>query len=133
MTLRQYLIFMSVGTALCWAAWTFVLFSFNPSEAGYVPFVFFYGSLFLAVVGTFSVIGFMVRSLIVRDETVVFRHVRKTFRQSIFLAFGIVAGLMLSAKQWLTWWNALILIFLIVGFEAILFTNRKYRNATYVQ
>lgn len=94
--------------------------------------VFFYGSLYMAIVGTYSVIGFMVTRIVSGDDTIVFRHVRKTFRQSFFVATGCVAALMLCARGWFAWWNALILIMLIVGLEAVVFTNRKYRNAPYV-
>lgn len=131
MTLRQYLILMSIGTILCWVAWLFVVWSIDPSDAGTLGFLFFYISLFLAIVGSFSVFGFLVRRAIIKDDELVFRHVKRTFRQSIFVATLIVFVLFLLAEHLLTWWNLILLLGLCVFLEAIVFTNRKYSNTNY--
>lgn len=89
---------------------------------------FFYFGLFLAVVGTFSVIGFLVRRTFLNDDEIVFRHVRHTFRQSILLAVLIIAVLILLSKQLLFWWNLTILVALFIFLEAIFFSNRRHNN-----
>jgi len=132
MTLRQYLILMSIGTISCWVAWFFVITSLDPNKAGMIGFLFFYISLFLALVGTFSVIGFMVRRKILKDDELVFRHVKKTFRQGILFASLILIVLFLLQMQILTWWVAILLAVLYAILEGIIFTNRKYNNNDYV-
>lgn len=132
MTLRQYLILMTVGTVVCWITWLFVVYSLNPFQAGFVAFAFFYFSSFLALVGTFSVIGFIVRSRIIQNDEVVFRHVKKTFRQSIIVAGLVLFALLLLQLRLLRWWNSLLLLLLFILCEGLIFSNRKYNNADYV-
>lgn len=128
MTLRQYLILMSVGAAICWLAWFFILGSIDPQQAGFFGFLFFYCSLFLALAGTFSVIGFLIKKIILKDDQIVFHHVKSTFRQGMLVAAVIVLGLVLLQTNLLTWWNGILLILLFAVIEGVIFTNRKYNN-----
>ena len=132
MHLRHYLILMSLGTALCWAALVFIVGSINPFDASAQVIIFFYFSLFLAILGTFSVAGFLVRRLLVKNDEIVFRHVKKTFRQSIVVSSFVIVALLLLHKGFLTWWNSIILILLFVVIEGVVFTNRKFSNHDYV-
>jgi len=132
MTLRQYLILMSLGTLICWGTWTFILFTLDPNSAGSLGILFFYFSLFLALVGTFSVIIFLIRRLIIKNDEVIFRHVKKTFRQSVIVAVLIIFALYLLQQHLLTWWNSILLVALFIVLEAVIFTNRRYSNADYV-
>ncbi|TSC84831.1 MAG: Uncharacterized protein G01um101413_215 [Parcubacteria group bacterium Gr01-1014_13] len=128
MTLRQYLVLMSVGAAICWMAWVFVLGSTDPAEAGFFGFLFFYCSLFLALAGTFSVIGFLIKKIILKNDQIVFHHVKSTVRQGMLVAVFIIVGLILLQIKLLTWWNGILLILLFAVVEGIIFTNRKYNN-----
>jgi hypothetical protein len=119
---------MSIGTLLCWGAWVFVLLTISPADAGLMGFFSFYLSFFLAVVGTFSVLGFAIRRAILRNDDIVFRHVRHTFRQSIFISTALIIILMLLSKGLLFWWNAAILLVFFLFIETIIFTNRKHSN-----
>src|SRR3989344_8733594 len=120
MTLRQYLILMSVGAAICWVAWFFVLGSVDPSQAGFFGFLFFYSSLFLALAGTFSVIGFLIKKIVLKNDQIVFHHVKSTFRQGMLVAGVIVLGLILLQTKLLTWWNGALLVLLFVAIEGII-------------
>ncbi len=128
MSLRQYLILMSIGALICWLAWFFVLSSTDPAEAGFFGFLFFYTSLFLALAGTFSVIGFLIKKIILKDDQVVFHHVKSTFRQGMLLAGILISGLILLQADLLAWWSATLLVLLFVAIEGIIFTSRKYNN-----
>lgn len=131
MTLRAYLILMSVGALICWLAWFFVLGSVEPQQAGFFGFLFFYSSLFLALAGTFSVIGFLIKKVILKDDQIVFHHVKSTFRQGMLVAGIIIFGLILLQTKLLTWWNGILLILLFAAIEGIIFTNRKYNNKNF--
>ncbi len=133
MTLRQYLILMTIGTLLCWVAWIFIIFETSPYDASMLALLFFYFSLFLAIVGTFSVLGFLIRRRIIKNDDIVFRHVRHTFRQSIIIASLIIITLILLSQNLLAWWNAGLLILLFLFIEGVVFTNRKYSNGEYVR
>lgn len=131
MTLRQYLLLMTIGTLLCWGGWGVTLASVNPTDATTVEFGFFYVSLFLALVGTGSIVGLGLRRLFLKDDELIFRHVKNAFRQSVLIALTILILLMLLAGRLLTWWNAPLLILLAVCVETLKFTQRKFRNTLY--
>lgn len=133
MTLRAYLILMSIGAFICWLAWFFVLVSVNPEQAGFFGFLFFYSSLFLALSGTFSVIGFLVKKIILKNDQVVFHHVKNTFRQGLLAALIVVLALILQQNKLLTWWNAVLLALLFAVMEGIIFTNKKYNNKNFIK
>ncbi|MFA6490589.1 MAG: hypothetical protein WCT43_01755 [Candidatus Magasanikbacteria bacterium] len=127
MNLKQYLILMSIGTLLCWVSWIFVIFKVSPVDSGFIGIFSFYLSLFLSIVGTFSVLGFMIRRVILKDDEVVFRHVRHTFRQSIFIATVITIVLILLSNKLLFWWNAIILVVFFIFIETVFFTSSRER------
>lgn len=128
MSLRAYLIIMTIGALICWLAWFFVVGSIDPSSAGTIGFIFFYASLFLALTGSFAIIGFLIRKKIVKNDDVVFHHVKHTFRQGIIIAATLIIALMLLQANLLAWWNAILLLFLFFIMESIIFTSRKYSN-----
>ena len=128
MTLRQYLILMSIGTAICWVVWFLVIGNIDPNEAGVFGFLFFYASLFLALSGTISVIGFLLRKQLIKNDEIAFHHVRHTFRQGIFISLLILLILLMSQYQLLNWWTGMIAMLLFLVLESIVFANRKYRN-----
>jgi hypothetical protein len=119
---------MSFGAFICWMAWFFVLNSIDPEQADFFGFLFFYASLFLALTGTFSVIGFLIKKIVLKKDEVVFHHVKSTFRQGTLVSLTIVSGLILLQTNLLTWWSALILIIFFIMIEGIIFTSRKYNN-----
>ena len=132
MTLRQYLILMTLGTLICWVAWVFVIFNLDPYQAGFISFLFFYASLFLALLGTFSVCGFLVRRRLLKDDEVVFRHVKKTFRQGIIFSVFILLVLFLLQLKLLAWWNLTLLVLLLVSLEGVIFASRPRNPNNYV-
>lgn len=132
MSLRLYLFLMSVGTLLAWAAWVFVLLNLSPLGGNLLSLFSFYLSLFMAIVGTFSVIGFTVRRFIIGNDEIIFRHVRQTFRQGILLGLAIILVLILLSQGLLFWWNAIMLALFFIFVEVILFTNFKHSNGNYV-
>ena len=126
MTLRQYLILMSGGTLIGWLSWLFIVLRWNPSEAGWFGLIFFYASLALASLGTYSVGGFFVLRLF-KDSTVAFRQVKQTFRQGLLAAIAVDCLLWLAAARLLHWWNLALLVGLILIVELGLFTSRSDR------
>ncbi|MBU4375523.1 hypothetical protein KKH38_03415 [Patescibacteria group bacterium] len=109
MTLKAYLIIMSITTLLCWLAFGFILRSIDPYVTNWVGFLLFYGSLFLTMAGTSAIAGFLIRFIALKHE-LVFNSVRNAFRQSFFFAFLIIAALILLSKDLFTWGNLILLI-----------------------
>ena len=133
MSLRQYLAIMTGATIISWLIWLTVILYFDPSVAGIVGFVFFYVSLFLSILGTSTLVGFIVRAKIIKNEDAIFRHMKKNFRQGFIFSIFCVIVLLLAQFKLLTWWNFALLVTLYAFTEGLIFTNRKYQNQDYVK
>lgn len=125
MTLKQYLAAMSLGTILCWVTWWLLISGTDPTVAPWFVFFFFYASLFLALLGTFTLLGFLWRISQQKHEEVLFRHVRKTFRQGVFFAFLVSMALYLKSNDLFNWWSTLLLILFLVTAESIFLSRNK--------
>lgn len=115
---------MVLGTLLCWGAWALVLIYLDPFSAGWLGFGFFYSSLYIAGVGTFALLGFILRWLAVR-QGVVFRQVAIAFRQAFFFSFIVIAALFLQSKAIFTWWNMLLLVAALTLIEFAIIALRR--------
>lgn len=125
MTLRAYLVAMIFTTIVCWFAFGFIIITVNPEVANWVGFSLFYVSLFLSLVGTMAVIGFLVRFMGLKQE-LAFRAVRDAFRQSFLFAGAVVAILFLLSINLFSWLN---LILLVIGLSVLEFFLISYRKA----
>ncbi len=125
MTLRQYLIFMSVATLIAWLALALVLFLVDPGASETPGLVIFYVSLFLAILGTISIGGFFLRVKLHQGEVILPREVSGAFRQGFFLSFLFVGALYLQSKDLLVWWNILLLVAAVTILEFIFISYRR--------
>ena len=123
MTLKKYLNLMSASTIFCWLFWVFVIFFVNPEETGLIGFVLFYFSLFMAIVGTGAMIGFLIRTRF--NKVPVFKQVEVSFRQGIWLSFLIVGLFLLQNLDILRWWNGLFLLLFLMFLEFFFLSSRK--------
>lgn len=124
MTLKTYLIIMSGATAMCWLAFGMILWSINPEITSWIGFSLFYISLFLCVMGTSAIIGFLVRFVGLKKE-LAFRSVRAAFRQSFLFALLIVITLFLLSKDLFTWLNLFLLVLALSVLEFFLISYEK--------
>ena len=127
MTLKSYLIVMSLTTLLCFFVFSFILWTINPEETNYIGFLLFYFSLFLTAMGLSAIVGFLVRFIALKRE-LAFYSVRSAFRQSFLFAFLIVSILFLLSKNLFTWMN---LILLIMGLSILEFFIINYGRNQY--
>jgi len=125
MTLKSYLVTMSVLTFICWGAWIYLLLAINPEVTNWIGFVLFYVSLFLSLVGTAAIVGFLIRFVLMR-QVLAFRLVKEAFRQSFLFAILIVISLLLLANDLFTWLN---LSFLVIGVSILEFFLLSYEKA----
>lgn len=127
MSLFKYLIILGLSTLLCWAALCAVVFLINPATAGWLAFIFFYLSLGFALIGTFSILGFIFRSFRKKEE-IPNKLVSVASRQSILFTGLILIALMFQSQRFLTWWNLLILIALAGLIEMFFISYKKYNK-----
>lgn len=109
MDLKKFLLSMSFASLLCWFGFLTVILSISPNEIGALTFLLFYLILALAVIGTLTILGFLIRKLFSKNE-LAFEHVIISFRQAIWLSLILIISLYLQSQQLLAWWNAILLI-----------------------
>lgn len=109
MTLKRYLTFMAVATALAWAAWLLVLLKVSPDEVGGWGISLFFISLLMALWGSFTLLGMVIRFLFLKRE-IVYYQVVNSYRQGLIVAFVITSILLLRSLGILAWWNLILLI-----------------------
>lgn len=124
MKLFHLLIIVLISTIACWAGWLLIILKIDPTNSGNFGLGLFYGSLFLALFGTFFLLSFVFRKI--------FNHIAleqmlvgTSFRQSFFFALIIIGVLFLQSLDFLTWWNLIILIVAIAGLEFVFLTAKK--------
>lgn len=105
MTLKQYLTIMVLASILCWTAWVVVIMNVDPFEANAISFLFFYVSLFFALLGTVSLIIFALYHFFSKEEQPLFRYVQRSFRDAFFLSVLTLGLLMLQAWSMLNMWS----------------------------
>jgi hypothetical protein len=116
MTLRSYIILMILATLACYLGLGAILFFFDPFASGFWALILFYASLFLALVGTFALIGLISRLIFTRDN-LVFKKVTASFRQGIWLAILSCIALYLNKIKLVDWRYLLPLVFALALLE----------------
>ncbi len=119
---------MLLATIFCWIAWWFVISNVDPFQGDGLGFFFFYLSLFLAILGTLSLLTFVVRKILSRQNLPMFRYVQKSFRDAIFIALLVVLLLFLQAQGYLHWWNLGIFAVGLLLLLALVFTTKKQQT-----
>ena len=108
MSLRVYLIVMSLATVLALSTLALVIFRVDPETAGVFGHTLLYVSLFFSVIGFISLLGLTLRIVFHRDE-IVSRLAATSFRQAIIVSVLVVLSLFLYKKEMFVWWNGILL------------------------
>ncbi len=116
MTYRGYVSYMTLGTLMAVAVFLATIFSVSPYQ-GPAGILLFYLSLFLSLIGIFSLCGLGTRVLILRTKLMRLFVVRDSFRQAIFLSLFLIACLMLQKMVLLHWWSFVLLFVFVVSLE----------------
>lgn len=109
MTLKKYLLGMMVSTIFCWISWGMILYYVDPQTTGFVGLAAFYVSLFFALIGLLTLVGFYMRVWFSKNE-IIFAHVGPAFRQGILLSLILTGSLFLQSFRLLTWWDGALFI-----------------------
>lgn len=126
MTLKKYLILTAIATAVCWTIFLFVASVVNPELTNWLGFFLFYLSLFMAISGTASLVGFLIRFVALRHE-LAFYAVKVAYRQSFLFSLFIIAILILLSQSLFTWLNLLMLVAVFVIAEMVMIHSQKTR------
>lgn len=124
MSFRSYLIFMALATIVAWIAWVVVLHSVDPTRSGYVGLLLFYLTLIMAVFGTISVLGLLVRLWRSKSE-LPSRIALRSFRHGILLSTLIVSSLIVLSQGWFRWWIMLLMVLIVALLEMAFLSSRQ--------
>lgn len=109
MTLTKYVFIVLAATVLAWVSFAVVLTQINPDTAGLDGFTLFYASLFLALLGSFALMGLSIR-LHTQQHHLPYYLVLLSFRQAIFFSVLVVGALLMQSQRVLYWWNMIGLV-----------------------
>lgn len=123
-SLRTFLIGLAASSGLCWFAWILTLVNTNPGQGGQTAILSFYISLFFALLGTLTLLGYGLRLYFGRNE-IRYAHMRTAFRQAFLAATLVVMGLLLLSVRLLSWWDILLLVAVTVLVELYLKSNAR--------
>ena len=124
MTLRHYLILMGIGTLISFGAVLLILTMVNPEQTSMAVFAVFYASVFLAITGAVSIIGFTLRVLLLKKQLFLSKEVAVSFRQAVLVAALMIGVLLLQSHNLFSWWTGLLMMLAMSVFEAFFISTR---------
>lgn len=124
MSFRSYLIFMSLGTITAWITWAVVLHGVDPTRSGALGLTLFYMTFIMALFGTISLLGMLMRLWIYKGE-LASRIAVRSFRQGILLTTLFTGSLLLFSHGWFRWWTMLLVIIIVGMIELTFLSSRK--------
>jgi len=127
MSLKKYLLLMSATTLVAYVLVAAIIYNFDPLQSGLIIIVFFYASLMLALIGTFSVLGFLIRHLF-DPRGVIFRQVITSFRQSIWLSALMVISILMYQRGVFSMITIVLLILALGILELYFITKNAKKN-----
>lgn len=111
-----FLIGILIATFFGWASWLVVIYKLSPFSQPVLSLSLFYSSLFIALVGTFTLILYFLRVWANKKE--VFNvHLNTSLRQGMLLGAMIVIGLGFQRLRVLTWWDGILLLAIVLLIE----------------
>lgn len=113
MTHRYYLAGILLTALLGWVSWVLVISNLSPFISGYLALSLFYSSLFIALSGTFGILNYYLRQMMIKKGDR-FHHINASLRQGSLLSIMLCLGLVFQRQKVLTWWVALLLFAIIV-------------------
>ncbi len=122
---------MACMTLLLWAGFFWTVYAINPLQTNWIGHVLFYFTLFLALLGTFSLIGIFLRRKWVHEQAL-YRLVTLAVRQSVAMSIFFLITLFLQGQRLLRWWILLGLFAVVFGLEMTQLL-RERRLSTHTQ
>ena len=90
----------------------------DPLTASWITFTCFYFSLFITVLGTFTILGLLFRQWLWPGRYVI--NLNNGFRQALLVAILVTVSFLLLSHRLLFWWMEASLILFLIFVEAFL-------------
>lgn len=123
MSVGHYILGIFITAILGWASWLVVVFNISPFISHQIALTLFYASLFVALTTTFTLLIYYLRTSLIKNH-LYFAHLNVSLRQGSLLALMVNIGLVFQRLRVLTWWDALLLLIIVMLIE-FYFTGRE--------
>jgi len=120
----RYLSIIGIAGLIAWFGWIITLYKLNPFESTGMALAFFFTTLFIALMCTFTILGFYMRRWIYKNE-IYYNHINVSLRQGILLSFITIICLAFQLLGVLNWFSGLLLIAACVLIESFFSIRRK--------
>lgn len=124
MSIRAYLIGLSISTILCVVALVLTIVNTNPVQGGQTALASLYISGFFAGLGILTLTGYVIRRYLTHNE-IRYGNVQASFRQAFLLSGLLLATLYLQSLRLVSWWDLLLLITIVFLLELYLRANAR--------
>jgi len=124
MNLSTYLAGIGISTILCWLAWILTVMNIDPYTGGTWGVLSFFVSLFFALVGTLSFVGFYIRLWFTSNE-LYYENITISFRQAILASLCVIGILGLQALSIFNIFNGILLVLSIILLEFYFLARRS--------
>lgn len=129
MTLRSYLMVMTIGTLIFWLALGLFIINIDPMTTNWMGIALFYIILMFAITGTGAIIGFIIRFFALKQELIT-QSVIIAFRQAILAAVLVTSVLFLFSQDLFSWLNVVLLLCALSGLEFFLLSYQTEKPPT---
>jgi hypothetical protein len=123
MSIKRYLILMGIASLICWLSLVTVVYCIDPTATTNVGYFCFYASLFFSLLGTFSLIGLIIRLAIKRHE-IPFRNIGISLRQGLWFSIFITMSLAILGQKLFSWWSIGLLLLCLIILETFFLSRR---------
>lgn len=113
---QSHIISVAVAGLASWGSWVMVLLQVSPFRQKSLALPVFYISLFIALAATFSLVFYGLRRWVSQKE-IHNSHLNISLRQGVLISTMLVIGLGFQRLKILTWWDALLLLAIILMIE----------------
>jgi hypothetical protein len=127
MSIKTELWGLGISGTLCWIGFILTLVGSNPGT-GSAALASFYISLFIGILTTVTLAGYLIRRYLTRGEAK-YVAMRTAFRQAILVSALLVALLMMQAARLLSWWDVLLFVIVVSLFELYI---RSYGRSQHI-
>jgi len=123
MIYSYYIITIFIATILSWSSFLLIINKLSPFISGYLALSFFYLSLFIALMGSFTLINYYSR-LIIKKENIELHDLNIAIRQSSLMSIFMCICLGFQRLRILNLWDAFLLLIIIVLIEYYFSENK---------
>jgi len=117
MSYNKYISIIGFAGVMGWLGLIVVINKISPIESMALALPFFFITLFIALVCTFTVFGFYFRLWLYRNE-IFYQHIWVSFRQALLLSVITIFCFAFQMMRVLTWWSGLLLVAIAVLLES---------------